>query len=287
MLMMYRNYSPGKGNRAFRFVITIVTTYIYCIAGQYALIFIIHDPAYISFLEASIPVRFIFAFLIFSFITILHWFLSLIDQAQEKEDQLKDTEKLMKEAELANLRQQLQPHFLFNSLNSISALVVSKPEQARKMVQQLSDFLRGTLKKDDKQLVNLQEELHHLQLYLEIERVRFGHRLNFEIEQAPDTEQLQLPPLLLQPIVENAIKFGLYDTTEAITIKIGVKKEGNFLYMFVQNPFDPKTQASNKGTGFGLNSVQRRLQLIFARPDLLITEKKDNIFITILKIPQH
>src|SRR6185369_9240642 len=103
------------------------------------------------------------------------WFYLQEQRASEKREQ--ETLKFSREAELATLRQQLQPHFLFNSLNSISALAGSKPEQARLMIQQLSDFLRGTIKKDDAALVTLEEELQHLQLYLDIEKVRFGHRL--------------------------------------------------------------------------------------------------------------
>src|SRR6185436_1417225 len=123
----------------------------------------------------------------------------------ERKQRKSDAEKLAREAELTGLRQQLQPHFLFNSLNSISALAGTKPEEARKMIQQLSDFLRGTLKKDDQQLVSLSEELQQLQLYLEIEKVRFGHRLRTEITNDERSLSLQLPSLLLQPIVENAI----------------------------------------------------------------------------------
>ena len=97
---------------------------------------------------------------------------------QEHEQRKADAEKLAKEAELFKLRQQLQPHFLFNSLNSINALIGMRPEEARKMVQQLSDFLRGTIKKEETQWVSLEEELQYLQLYLDIEKVRFGNRLN-------------------------------------------------------------------------------------------------------------
>ena len=103
-------------------------------------------------------------------------------EQKEKDDRKTDAEKLAKEAELFKLRQQLQPHFLFNSLNSINALIGSRPEEARKMVQQLSDFLRGTIKKEETQWVTLQEELQYLQLYLDIEKVRFGNRLATEIE---------------------------------------------------------------------------------------------------------
>ena len=120
---------------------------------------------------------------------------------------------MAKESELFKLRQQLQPHFLFNSLNSINALIGNRPDEARKMVQQLSDFLRGTIKKEETQWVTLQEEMQYLQLYLDIEKVRFGNRLSTAIEIGEDVSEMTLPALILQPIVENAIKFGLYDTT--------------------------------------------------------------------------
>ncbi|HWA35738.1 MAG TPA: histidine kinase, partial [Cyclobacteriaceae bacterium] len=194
--------------------------------------------------------------------------------------------RLARDAELSNLRQQLQPHFLFNSLNSISALAGSQPTEARKMIQQLSDFLRGTIRKDDKSLVTLEEELHHLQLYLDIEKVRFGHRLNTQIDKTPDSLGMQLPSLLLQPIVENAIKFGLYDTVGEIGISIAARVENNALVIEVKNPFDPATATPQRGTGFGLSSVQRRLSLMYFRNDLLSTSQSDNIFTTTVKIPQ-
>lgn len=180
----------------------------------------------------------------------------------------------------------MQPHFLFNSLNSINALIGSRPQEARKMVQQLSDFLRGTIKKDETQWVNLKEELEYLQLYLDIEKVRFGNRLATAIDIEEITHNLKLPALLLQPIVENAIKFGLYDTIGETVIEISAAKEENHLLIKVKNPFDPETSSPKQGTGFGLNSVQRRLYLLFARNDLVTTEAKDNIFITIVRIPQ-
>jgi two-component system, LytTR family, sensor kinase len=181
----------------------------------------------------------------------------------------------------------LQPHFLFNSLNSINALIGSQPQKARTMIQQLSDFLRGTLKKEDNQWISLEEELQHLDLYLEIEKVRFGHRLSTEISKAMDGQQIQLPAMLLQPVVENAIKFGLYDTTGDITITIDAKKDDGHLVLQVTNPFDPETASPRKGTGFGLSSVQRRLYLLFARADLLETEVREQLFITTIKIPQQ
>jgi len=145
---------------------------------------------------------------------------------------------------------------------------------------------RGTIKKDDQQLVTLQDELKHLQLYLDIEKVRFGHRLKTEIERPDDTLNLMLPSLLLQPLVENAIKFGLYDTIGEITIRIAAQKSDSHLVIRVENPFDPQTAQPRTGTGFGLNSVQRRLYLLYARNDLMTTQQADTVFITEVKIPQ-
>ena len=193
---------------------------------------------------------------------------------------------MAREAELTNLRQQLQPHFLFNSLNSISALAGTRPEEARKMIQQLSDFLRGTVKKDDASLVTLAEELQHLELYLDIEKVRFGHRLSTAIQKSEESLSMKLPSLLLQPIVENAIKFGLYDTMGEIGITISSWVENKMLCIEVKNPFDPATSLPRRGTGFGLSSVQRRLYLLYLRNDLLSTAQHENLFTTTIKIPQ-
>lgn len=245
------------------------------------------DEQYRAFLESSHVIRGIFCWLMIILIAIMSymWYYMQDQQATEKREH--DAIKLARETELATLRQQLQPHFLFNSLNSISALAGSKPEQARKMIQQLSDFLRGTIRRDDHQLVSLEDELHHLQLYLEIEKVRFGHRLNTEVITESGTADLKLPSLLLQPIVENAIKFGLYDTTGEITIRIIADASDKELQITVENPFDPETAAPRAGTGFGLQSVQRRLYLLFARQDLVTTSQRETTFITTVKIPQN
>ena len=144
----------------------------------------------------------------------------------------------------------------------------------------------STVKKDDASLVSLDDELKHLQLYLDIEKVRFGHRLNTDIQKSDESLDLKLPSLLLQPIVENAIKFGLYDTVGEITISISSRKENNMLVIEVKNPFDPATASPLHGTGFGLSSVQRRLYLLYFRNDLIATSQDENIFITSIKIPQ-
>ncbi|GAB4094360.1 hypothetical protein GCM10028786_32880 [Flaviaesturariibacter terrae] len=237
-----------------------------------------------DFFFESIWFRGAFGLLITGFMAMLSMLWYTLQDRHAMERRRSEAETLARDAELNNLRQQLQPHFLFNSLNSINTLIGGQPEKARRMVLQLSDFLRGTLKQDQRQWVPFDEELAHLSLYLDIEKVRFGHRLQTEV--VNDSSGLRLPVLLLQPIVENAIKFGLYDTTDDICIRIVAREEEGALVVEVSNPFDPATSAPRKGTGFGLSSVQRRLYLLFARNDLLETVISGSLFTTRIKIPQ-
>ena len=244
------------------------------------------EEGYSLFLHHSLAVRVSLDFLLLSCLVLFTvlWFQQQEQQLQEQRKD--DAERMARDAELFKLRQQLQPHFLFNSLNSINALIGTRPEEARKMVQQLSDFLRGTLKKEEMQWVTLQEEIQYLLLYLEIEKVRFGNRLATELKLDENAKEMKIPALLLQPIVENAIKFGLYDTIGDTVIKISAIPRDGDLQIQVINPFDPETASPQKGTGFGLQSVKRRLYLLFARNDLLQTSSNENTFITTLLIPQ-
>ncbi|HWY12842.1 MAG TPA: histidine kinase [Bacteroidia bacterium] len=286
-LNIYRFYQPGKSNRIYRFALGLAIAVFYIFILKYLLIYVIPNNAdYLLFLQKSIYLRFIFAFLLIGFITLANWIQNNSNEQKEKEKKQADVEALLREAELSKLRQQLQPHFLFNSLNSINALIGTKPYEARQMVQQLSDFLRGTLKKDEQKVVPLKEEFEQLKLYLEIEKVRFGHRLKVEMNITEQSQSFLIPPLLLQPIVENAIKFGLYDTIGEIMITVISKTEPGYLIVEVQNPYDGSTQSANKGTGFGLSSIKRRLYLLYARNDLMTTHKTETVFTTTLKIPQ-
>jgi len=246
-----------------------------------------NELLYMQSLSQSSFIRFAIAFLMIGCCTVLSllWFSQQDQQADAERRQ--DLERLAREAELNKLRQQLQPHFLFNSLNSISALTGSQPEKARYMIQQLSDFLRGTLKKEQQQWTTFEEELQYLQLYLDIEKVRFGYRLQTNIETDEAALQMRLPSMLLQPLVENAIKFGLYDTIGEVTILISAKNANDLLEVRVQNPFDEATATPLAGTGFGLSSIRRRLFLLFARQDLLQIKKDAQQFITTISIPQQ
>jgi LytS/YehU family sensor histidine kinase len=206
-------------------------------------------------------------------------------QAQTIE-KLVEIERQLNHAELANIQQQLQPHFLFNSLNSISALTIVKPDEARRMVQLLSDFLRGTLSREKEKMMPLSEEINYLNLYLEIEKIRFGHRLNVDFQIDENCQKFMLPSLILQPIVENAIKYGLYGSTEDVTISVKSICKPHSLEISISNPYTKENEKTSKGLGFGLNSIQRKLYLLYGQNDLLIIDKGETQFTTTLIIPQ-
>lgn len=280
-------YKPVAKSIWISLLMVIVITYVWVEKSPFLLTFVnISEPNYFDFIEQSFAVRFIFGLMINSSALGVSWFWYGIEEQREQSKRSQKIEDLAKEAELLSLRQKLQPHFLFNSLNSISALVVVKPEQARTMIHQLSDFLRSTLRQEENKKISIVEEMKQLDLYLAIEKVRFGHRLNTLIEMDENMDA-QVPAMIMQPVVENAIKFGLYDTTGTVDINIKVEHVKNMVNIEVSNPFDPQTRSANdKGTGFGLNSIQRRLYLLYARNDLLQTKEDKGLFITKISIPQ-
>lgn len=281
-------YLPQQERYWYIFILSVIMSGICTAISSWLLVFLTRTSAeYSLFLTKSLPVRFVIAFLLIACMAMISVVWYTFEEQKENEKRKNETGRLTKEAELYKLRQQLQPHFLFNSLNSISALIVSRPEQARTMIHQLSDFLRSTLKKEEQQWTSLADEFQYLELYLAIEKVRFGHRLNTIIESDENSRRMKLPNMLLQPVVENAIKFGLYDTMGEVLIRIHAAATGNQLTISVQNPFDLDTALTMQGTGFGLSSIQKRLQLVFARHDLLTTSAEGDIFTTVIIIPQQ
>jgi two-component system, LytTR family, sensor kinase len=285
-----RYYLPYSNRYWYVLLLSITFSLVANALSKFILNLILIDPVnsnYILFLSNTYWIRLGVAFLLIGCMAVICVLWYTQEEEQEHRQRKDDAEKLSREAELYKLRQQLQPHFLFNSLNSISALIGSDPSQARKMIHQLSDFLRTTLRKEEEQWVKMEEELQSLELYLEIEKVRFGYRLSTSIVKDEKSLQMLIPPMLLQPVVENAIKFGLYDTTDAVTIFISVSSQNDSLKVIVQNPFDPETASPRHGTGFGLNSVKRRLYLLFARTDLVETSAMEHVFTTTINIPKH
>ncbi|MFN8805746.1 MAG: sensor histidine kinase [Bacteroidota bacterium] len=236
-------------------------------------------------MRRSAPIRIFIGIAITVIASAAFIFYSRIKELEDAQRQSAATSSMAREAELQKLQLQLQPHFLFNSLNSINALILVQPPKAREMVQQLSDFLRATLRRADEQWITLAQEADYLRLYLSIEKVRFGHRLEVQMDLDEQIQMWLIPPLLLQPLVENAIKFGLYGTTDKVVINLHTLREGDSLLVEISNPFDADMQPS-EGSGFGLSGLKRRLYLLYSRNDLLTTRIEENKFIVRLILPE-
>lgn len=279
-------YIPKGGNNWLLLIIPLLMSLITVWAHGYIQSWVFDDPVYTQFILDHRYLRWAVLGLAEVLVTLIAIVVSKLEQQEASQQRESMMNELSKEAELTQLRQQLQPHFLFNSLNSINALVVSQPQKAREMVIQLSEFLRGTIRKEPQKWVSVAEELAYLRLYLDIEKVRFGHRLDIKIEVEEGADSMSLPQLLIQPLLENAIKYGLYGVTEEVSIDLTISKNQNYLMISISNPYDPEV-APAKGTGFGLSSVDRRLFLLFGRKDLLETSQADSNFNVKLKIPQR
>lgn len=280
-----RFYQPSADRIWFMLAAVIILSTLVVLAEQFALAMIFSNQVDQDFFEQTLLLRVGFALLgnAAAIGVGFQWY--NINEQQEIQERKESIERMSKEAELFKLRHQLQPHFLFNSLNSINALITIEPQQARTMVQQLSAFLRGTIRGEDQTTVTLKEELEYLSLYLAIEQVRFGHRLATQITADDESNQAKLPPLLLQPLMENAIKFGLYGTTGDVRITLVASLKNGMLEVSISNPVDDDVE-TQRGTGFGLKAIKRRLFLIFGRTDLLETVKSTSEFKATLKIPQ-
>jgi LytS/YehU family sensor histidine kinase len=242
------------------------------------------SPDYKLFLDNTAVLRFVLVSMTFMLLLSFFW----VDQQslylkRVNEFALK-VERENLQMELNNLQQKLKPHFLFNSLNSISALTASNPEEAREMIFKLSQFMRNSMK-DENEFVTLDEELNNVQLYTEIEKIRFADRLIIDLKHDEEAGSVQVPHLILQPVIENAIKYGLYDALDTVHIKISSVLNENFVEIEIENPYSSDTVQAHKGTGYGLESIRKKLHIIYKQLDLLQTEAENDIFKTTIRIP--
>jgi LytS/YehU family sensor histidine kinase len=183
---------------------------------------------------------------------------------------------------------QLNPHFLFNTLNAVAALVRKDPEAAEEMVTELGDFLRLTLAGSDAQEVSLREELGFLERYLKIERVRFPDRLTTTLTVEPGTEGARVPSLILQPIVENAIRHGIAGRAEPGRVEVGARRAGDALLLEVRDDgagLRPE-RSGPLGEGVGLANTRARLEQLYGRDGRLEIESPEGRgFRVLLRLP--
>lgn len=235
-------------------------------------------------LGPQLPLIFVLGILLYLLSIAVHYALLAIDAAREAERHQLELELLARDAELRALRAQINPHFLYNSLNSISALTMRDPAGARRMCVLLGDFLRSTLNVSNHERIALSEELALVDRFLDIEQVRFGSRL--QVERAIDAAALDcaVPPLVLQPLVENAIVHGIASRLEGGVIRLAVSRQDDRVLMSVDNPRDADSPAVVR-TGVGLDNVQRRLTTMFDHRAALRVTAEPERFRVDLTIP--
>jgi two-component system, LytTR family, sensor kinase len=230
------------------------------------------------------PFRIMAGVLFYSVIALINYLILYVEKVNEEMLIREKMENTLKETRLRALKSQINPHFLFNSLNSISYLVGKEPDKAKNMISVLSEYFRYSIKSKDTS-TKLSVELDNCKKYLEIEKVRFGNRLVIEDNINPKCLDYMVPSMILQPIYENAIKHGVYESIEPVVLQTFVQNHSDYILVSIINDFDEES-VSRKGEGLGLKNVSDRLSLMYNKEGLLNFEKSNNKFTVKIVIPK-
>jgi sensor histidine kinase YesM len=256
--------------------------------GYFVVISIVNDTdAFGDFFIKTIKSRFIIGILYYFLLTAFYYIVIYYSGFQERELKERELKNLVTESELRSLKFQINPHFIFNSLNSMSALTELDPKKAKQMIIKLADFLRYTLANNDRQQNTLNEELKNIKLYLDIEKIRFEDKFEYVEELHEECGKTEIPSMILQPLFENAIKHAVYETLDTVIIKLTCSKQDDFLKISICNSFEGESH--KKGAGVGLKNIKDRLSLIYQQDNLMEVKKENgkftvNIFIPLQKI---
>jgi len=257
--------------------------------GSYAVLSTLFgdDPIYLSILHQSMLVR-AGVGLVYYILIALTYFLFLL--AHERRSRMNNEDRLresLKESELNLLKSQINPHFLFNSLNSASLLTLTAPERAHEMIVALSEYLRYSISGTHGSFATLGTELENVRRYVEIEKIRFGDKLDLQFEIDPACTQHMVPSMILQPLYENAIKHGVYEATSKVWIRTTISYSDSLLQIEIANSFEPGS-AVRKGAGLGLRNVRERLGMLYGTNEAwLQIERQPTIFTVKLFIPRN
>lgn len=243
------------------------------------------EIVYQTFLNESIPWRVATGTFYYLLSGLIYYLIIYIQNFRDNMARESEVKTLIRDAELNWLKHQINPHFLFNSLNSINSLTMSNPEKAQDMVIRLSELLRYSLKQSSESLVTVRDEITNCSKYLEIEKVRFGKRLSYNINAPDNVLEIKVPAMILQPLFENSIKFGIAASPEPGEINAILESHPNFLKIVISNTISEENQAS-KGEGVGLSNISRRLSLLYGQNDLIKTKSTQNLYIVELIIPE-
>ena len=245
---------------------------------------IIPNQVYLTYQESQLSNRIFIGFIFYILLVTVFYLSIFYRKNREKADREQELKQELREAVLRALKSQINPHFLFNSLNSIASLTLTNPQKAHEMVIALSDFMRYSLRKQHNELVALEEEINHIRLYLQIEKIRFGDKMIYSFQVGPECLNCQIPTLLLQPLFENAVKYGVYEASEQVEISLTATKEGDHTVLVLTNNYDVQA-APHKGEGIGLKNVQERLRLVYNSNNLMEIEDKAGKFAVTIYLP--
>ncbi|MBI9036265.1 MAG: histidine kinase [Bacteroidales bacterium] len=284
-------FNPSQGNSVFQLVVTHLAGAGLSIIGWLAFGEVILAALYPEqniTLESAIGSygwRIFQGVFIYSLISLVYYIIIYYENLQEKNISETRLKTLVKEAELSALKSQINPHFLFNSLNSISSLTISNPEKAQVMIIELSDFFRYSLKHNSKDFVKLEEELENIELYLDIEKIRFGEKIIIENQIDEDCLSWQIPAMSLQPIYENAIKYGISERSEPTPIITRIYHDSASLYINIKNQ-KSEFPVQKKGSGTGLRNIAERMELIYQERNLLEVADDKKFFEVRIRVPR-
>ncbi len=281
-------YTTLENNRAYRIILShliaaTIIVFIWMYLGV-VIIKLVHPDAE-RWIRRGLVNRVFGGYMMYFIFVVFFYAVNYYQSFKEKVRNEGKLLSLVKEAELHALKSQINPHFLFNSLNSISSLTMSDPERAQEMVINLSQLMRYSLKHDQKEKVSFKQELENNKLYLHIEKVRFGSKLVPVFDIQNKCLKAEIPNMILQPLYENAIKYGVYEATEPVEIKTVCTCTDEFLQITISNPYDKNT-LSKRGEGIGLRNIRDRLQIIYGNPYLLKLADNKKEFTVTLTIPQ-
>jgi len=210
--------------------------------------------------------------------------IKLVKEWLKHQQLAKEKEKHYLQTELNFLKSQIQPHFFFNTLNNLYSLTLKKSDQAPEIVLKLSDLMSYMLYESNAPQVSLLKEIAYLQNYLEVEKLRFGHRLTVSFTMGGEMSQLSIPPMILILFLENSFKHGVKNNLQQIKIEISIEVDSHFLYFKVTNPVSELSDTS-QNNGIGLKNARRRLELLYGNDFVLDTKTWNKTYIVSLKIP--
>lgn len=282
-------FSTVENNSMFRIIFyhLIAATLIVLIWLYLGMVLIkLLHPRESLWVENRLPLNVFMGYTMYSMYVIFFYAVNYYEEYKIKRRNEEELKSLVKEAELHALKSQINPHFLFNSLNSIASLTMTDPAKAHEMVVNLSSFMRYSLKHSQVDQVTLREEMNNIHLYLQIEKVRFGDKLHPVFHIDDDSLGARLPNMILQPLYENAVKYGVYEATEPVELITRCRMKGKMLEISIMNNYDPAVLIK-KGEGIGLRNIRDRLQLIYNNPLLMKVGDSGGKFEVVLAIPQN